>query len=408
MLYRAYTTDITLLEHLSMRKRLKIDSELVHLGRDLDKSSGYVNIPPYEGSTILHHDIADMKNRVRLQMNGEPSFTYGTEGGPAHQAFYEAMNQLEGGAGTWAYGTGLAGCVTPFFAFVQAGDHVLVTDSVYGPTRDFCETLLKRLGVEVEFYDPLIGSGIERLIRQNTRLIYMESPGSHTLEMQDVPAIIAAAKKKDVITMIDNTYATPLNFNPLRLGADVVIHAATKYICGHSDVLMSTVTCSERTWPEVKRVSKILGQYASAQSCYLGLRGLRTLKVRMDAIGAHTQAVVDWLSQRKEVESILWPAYPKDPGYAIYKRDFSGPIGLFCFAFKPNFTDEQIDKFLDSLTLFGLGYSWGGFESLILRCYGKRTVRNRTDLDRMVRVYIGLEDPSDLIADLEHAFSAIQ
>lgn len=391
-----------------MCKHLKINSELVHFGRDLDKSSGYVNIPPYEGSTILHHDIADMKNRVRLQMKGEQSFTYGTEGGPTHQAFFKAMNQLEGGVGTWAYGTGLAGCVTPFFAFIQTGDHVLVTDSVYGPTRDFCESLLRRFGVEVEFYDPLIGSEIEELIRSNTRLVYMESPGSHTLEMQDVPAIIAAAKKKGVITMIDNTYATPLNFNPLKLGADVVIHAATKYICGHSDVLMSTVTCSKRAWPEVKRVSTMLGQYASAQSCYLGLRGLRTLKVRMDAIGAHTQAVVDWLSQREEVETILWPAYPKDPGYAIYKRDFCGPIGLFCFTFKPSFTSDQINKFLDSLTLFGLGYSWGGFESLILRSYGKRTVRNRTDLDRMVRVYIGLEDPADLIEDLEHAFSAIQ
>lgn len=285
---------------------------------------------------------------------------------------------------------------------------MLVTDSVYGPTRQFCEVLLKNFGVEAEFYEPTIGAGIEKLIRPNTRLIYMESPGTHTFEMQDVPAIAAVARKYNIVTMIDNTYATPLNFQPLKHGVDVVVHSATKYICGHSDVLMSTVTCNEKTWKQVRDVCKMTGQYASAQSVYLGLRGLRTLKVRLDAVGVHTRKVVDWLLKREEVKKVIWPAYEKDPGYRIYKRDYSGPIGLFAFQFQDHYTDVQINRFMDSLKLFGLGYSWGGFESLILRSYGKRTVGDPKIMRTMIRVYIGLEDPEDMINDLDQAITKMR
>ena len=348
---------------------------LSHCGRNLEASGGYVNVPPYEGSTIIHDDMDDLFGRVDNHLYGDGTArTYGTDGGPTHEAFYEAMNKLEGGVGTWAFSTGLAGCTIPMMAFLKTGDHMLVTDSVYGPTRQFCEVLLKNFGVEAEFYGPTIGAGIEGLIRPNTRLIYMESPGTHTFEMQDVPAIAAVARRHGVVTMIDNTYATPINFQPLKHGVDVVVHSATKYICGHSDVLMSTVTCNEKTWKQVRAVCKMTGQYASAQSVYLGLRGLHTLKVRLDAVGAHTRKVVDWLLKREEVKKVIWPAYEKDPGYPIYKRDFAGPIGLFAFQFQDYFTDVQINRFMDSLKLFGLGYSWGGFESLILRSYGKRTV----------------------------------
>lgn len=356
---------------------------LSHCGRNLDASGGYVNVPPYEGSTILHDDMEDLFGRVDNHLYGDGTAqTYGTDGGPTHEAFYDAMNKLEGGVGTWAFSTGLAGCTIPMMAFLKTGDHMLVTDSVYGPTRQFCEVLLKNFGVEAEFYEPTIGTGIERLIRPNTRLIYMESPGTHTFEMQDVPAIAAVARRHDVVTMIDNTYATPINFQPLKHGVDVVVHSATKYICGHSDVLMSSVTCNEKTWRQVRSVCKMTGQYASAQSVYLGLRGLHTLKVRLDAVGAHTRMVVDWLLKREEVKKVIWPAYEKDPGYRIYKRDYSGPIGL--------------------------GYSWGGFESLILRSYGKRTVGDPKIMRTMIRVYIGLEDPEDMINDLDQAITKMR
>lgn len=369
---------------------------LSHCGRNLEASGGYVNVPPYEGSTIIHDDMDDLFGRVDNHLYGDGTArTYGTDGGPTHEAFYEAMNKLEGGVGTWAFSTGLAGCTIPMMAFLKTGDHMLVTDSVYGPTRQFCEVLLKNFGVEAEFYGPTLGAGIEGLIRPNTRLIYMESPGTHTFEMQDVPAIAAVARRHGVVTMIDNTYATPINFQPLKHGVDVVVHSATKYICGHSDVLMSTVTCNEKTWKQVRAVCKMTGQYASAQSVYLGLRGLHTLKVRLDAVGAHTRKVI-------------WPAYEKDPGYPIYKRDFAGPIGLFAFQFQDYFTDVQINRFMDSLKLFGLGYSWGGFESLILRSYGKRTVGDPRIMRTMIRVYIGLEDPQDMINDLDQAMTKMR
>ena len=382
---------------------------LSHCGRNLEAIGGYVNVPPYEGSTIIHDDMDDLFGRVDNHLYGDGTArTYGTDGGPTHEAFYEAMNKLEGGVGTWAFSTGLAGCTIPMMAFLKTGDHMLVTDSVYGPTRQFCEVLLKNFGVEAEFYGPTIGAGIEGLIRPNTRLIYMESPGTHTFEMQDVSAIAAVARRHGVVTMIDNTYATPINFQPLKHGVDVVVHSATKYICGHSDVLMSTVTCNEKTWKQVRAVCKMTGQYASAQSVYLGLRGLHTLKVRLDAVGAHTRKVVDWLLKREEVKKVIWPAYEKDPGYPIYKRDFAGPIGLFAFQFQDYFTDVQINRFMDSLKLFGLGYSWGGFESLILRSYGKRTVGDPKIMRTMIRVYIGLGGPQDMINDLDQAMTKMR
>lgn len=384
-------------------------TSLVRLGRNTKRSFGYVNVPPFEGSTVLYDSVESMKEINERQLKGDMSaFSYGTDPGPTHLAFYEAMNKLESGAGTWAYSTGLAGCVVPVFAFTKNGDHVLITDSVYNPTRSFFEEVMAKYGVEVQFYDPLIGSDIEKLIRSNTTLIYMESPGTHTFEMQDVPAIAEVARAHNVVTMIDNTYATPLNFNPIKHGVDVVIHAATKYICGHADVLMSTVTCNEKTWPAVHKISKLLGQKASARDVYLGLRGLRTLRLRLDAVVKNTTAVINWLENRDEVEQILWPAYPKDPGYPLFKRDFKGASGLFGFVFKEGTTDKKIDLFLNALKIFGLGYSWGGFESLLIRSYGKRTINQKPELSRMVRAYVGLEDPEDLIADLDQAFQAMK
>lgn len=383
-------------------------TKLVHAGRNTDVSQGLVNVPPFNGSTVLHKSSSDMRQRASLQMNGDEVQTYGTDGSPTHQAFNQLMNELEGGAGTWSYSTGLAGCVIPFFAFVKAGDHVLVTDSVYGPTREFCETLLPGLGVEVEFYEPTIGEEIEKLIRSNTRLIFMESPGSHSFEMQDVPAIVQVAKKHDIWTMIDNSWATPLYFQPLKVGVDVVIHAVTKYIGGHSDLLMSTATCNARAWPRVKKVSWTMGQLASADTVYMAHRGIRTIKVRMEHQFQSAKKIVQWLEQQPEVERILWPAHEKDPGFPIWKRDFTGAASLFAVKLKDEVPDKAIDAFLDSLQLFGLGYSWGGYESLLIRSYGKRTKSRKNEFEKMLRLSIGLEDTEDLIKDLQRGFEALR
>lgn len=393
---------------MSDTQSLKVATRLVGAGENTEISKGYVNIPPFNGSTILFPSIQKMEEVSLSQQAGlDEALSYGSDGGPTHQAFYKAMNELEAGAGTWAYSTGLAGCVVPFFALVKTGDHALVADSVYGPTREFCEKILTGLGVEVQFYDPLLGASIETLIKANTKVIYMESPGSHSFEMQDVPAIAQVAQKHNVWTMADNTWATGLNFKPLEHGVDVVIEAATKYICGHSDALMATVTCNAKAWPLVLATSRIFGQYASADTVYLATRGLHTLKVRLDAVARHTHHVVQWLSQRDEVAKILWPAYEKDPGYEIFKRDYKGASGLFAFEFKPEYSPEQIDKFIDSLSLFGLGYSWGGCKSLLIKSYGKRS-ESQAEFERMVRVYVGLEDPEDLEHDLQQAFEKMK
>jgi len=388
-------------------KELAFETRTSHLGRDRSESAGFVNVPPYRGSTVLFSKAEDLDETYRRKLDGESVMTYGTDGSPTHRLFYEAMNNLEGGCGTWAYATGLAGCVIPFFAFVQAGSHILVSDSVYGPTRDFCETILSRMGVETEFYDPLIGANIEKLIRPNTALIFMESPGTHSFEMQDVPAIVEVAKAHNVWTMIDNTWATPLYFNPLKIGVDVCIHAITKYIGGHSDLLMSTATCNEKSWPLVEKVSRSMGQLTSADDIFLALRGLRSLKVRVEQQSRSCREVVAWLKQQPQVNRVLYPADVDDPGYRIWKRDFTGATALFAFEFIEGTTKESIYRFLNSLKIFGMGYSWGGYESLIIPSYGKRTVNAKADFSRMLRLSIGLENSKDLIEDLARGFSAL-
>lgn len=386
----------------------ELSTKLVHVGRNTDAGKGFVNIPPFSGSTVLHKSSADMRERTRRQMQGEDALTYGTAGGPTHDAFYQLMNELEGGVGTWGYATGLAGCIIPFFAFVKAGDHILVTDSVYGPTRQFCETILSGLGVDVEFYAPSIGADIEKVIRANTKLIFMESPGSHSFEMQDVPAIVQAAQKHNVWTMIDNTWATPMYFQPLKVGVDVVINAVTKYIGGHSDLLMSTATCNEKAWPLVKNASAAMGQFVSAETVYMAHRGIRTMKVRMEQQFKSAKQVVKWLEEQPEVEKILWPAHEKDPGYEIWKRDYTGAAALFAVKLKDDISDEAIDALLDNVKLFGLGYSWGGYESLLIRSYGKRSEDDKTSFHKMIRLSIGLEDPEDLKNDLQKGFEAMR
>ncbi|MDY4163376.1 MAG: cystathionine beta-lyase [Sutterella sp.] len=390
-------------------KDLKTETLLVHAGRHRNPDWDYVNPPVVRASTVLHRSSKDMLDRVFYKgnyMDGKPC--YGTFASPVHKAFYEALMALEGpkAAGAWAFPTGLAACTVPLLAFLRTGAHALFADSIYGPTRDFALGTLRRMGVEIEFYDPGIGGNIRKLFRENTALVMMETPGSHSFELMDVPAVAQACRERGIASVIDNTWATPLYFKPLEAGVDMVIHAATKYIAGHSDLTMGVVICSERVWPDVYRTSTELGQTASGDDVWLAYRGLHTMAVRVKRASESAAAVIDWLKKRPEVERVLWPALPEDPSYPIWKRDFTGATSLFAVMFRPEYAG-RLAPFVDALTLFGRGYSWGGYESLLIPSYGTRTVK-AVPFERMVRIAVGLEAPEDLIRDLEAGFAALR
>ena len=389
-------------------KDLKTDTLLVHAGRHRDPNWDYVNPPVVRASTVLHQSSQDMIDRVASTadyMNAKPC--YGTYASPLHKAFYEALMALEGpkAVGAWAFSTGLAACTTPLFAFLKAGDHALFVDTIYGPTRAFAEETLTRMGVDVEFFDPKIGGDIRKLFRDNTTLVMMESPGSHSFELMDVPAIAEACRERGIASVIDNTWATPLYFKPLDVGVDMVIHAATKYIAGHSDLTMGVVICNERVWPQVYHTVTQFGQAASGDDIWLAYRGLHTMSVRVKHAAASAAEVIAWLQKRPEVERVCYPALPDDPSYPIWKRDYTGATSLFAVVLKPEY-DGKIGRFVDALTIFGRGYSWGGYESLLIPGYGKRTVTG-SPFNRMMRLAVGLEDPKDLIRDLEAGFAAM-
>ena len=390
-------------------KNLKPATQLVHAGRHRDPNWYFINPPVIRASTVLHNSVQDMRERGEAADKGtEGKPSYGTFGTETHKAFYEALMTLEGprAAGAWAFSTGLAACTTPLMAVLKAGDHALFADCIYGPTREFAEQILARFGVEVEFFDPLIGEGIEKLFKPNTALVMMESPGTHSFEMMDVPAIAAQCARRGIVSAIDNTWATPLYFKPLEAGVDIVIHAATKYISGHSDLVMGVVICGERVWPRVHRTILQMGQAASPDDVYLAFRGLHTMKVRVEHAARTASEVISWLKSQPEIERVLYPALPEDPGYGIWKRDFTGATSPFAVRFAPEFAARP-GPFVDALELFGRGYSWGGFESLLIESYGKRT-QGKECFDRMLRIAIGLEDAADLIEDLKRGFAALR
>ena len=387
---------------------MREETLLVHAGRHISDDYDFVNPPVIRASTVLHKSAEDMMNRAMHERDMiEDKIPYGTYGTPTHHAFYKALCALEGknAAGAWAFPSGLAACTIPLLAFLKAGDHALLIDTIYGPTREFAEEILRRMGVEVEFFAPSIGANIVSLFKANTTLVMLETPGSHTFEMPDVPAIVKACQEKGVISVIDNTWATPLFFKPLDVGVDVVIHAATKYIGGHSDLTMGVVICNAKTWPRAYRTFVQTGQTTSCDDIYLAYRGLHSMAVRVKAAAQSTKQIIDWLLQRPEVERVLWPALPTDPSYPIWKRDFSGATSLFGVVFKERYAN-QLAPMIDALKIFGLGYSWGGFESLLIQSYG---TRNRTPMpfERMVRIAVGLENPVDLIEDLNQAFNQL-
>jgi cystathionine beta-lyase len=380
---------------------LRPSTRLVTHGRNPAESFGFVNTPPYRGSTVLYPDAESCLNRTNR-------FTYGRRGNPTSEQLQHLWNDLESAAGTVICPSGASACATALLSVLSAGDHLLMTDSVYLPTRQVCDTVLKRMNIETTYYDPLIGEGIAALIRENTRAIYTESPGSQSFEVQDIPAIVRAAKARGVSVLMDNTWATPLLFKPLDYGVDLSIQAATKYPTGHSDVLIGLVAANNTHWPRLLETHGALGVYLGPDDVYLTLRGLRTMELRLRDQGAAALKVAHWFAGRPEVARVLHPALPSCPGHEIWKRDFSGSSSLFSIVLHPASRPALI-AFLDSLSLFGMGYSWGGFESLVVPfdCTTFRTATRWTPEGPCLRFQIGLEAVEDLIADLDHAFQVM-
>ncbi|MEI6560151.1 MAG: cystathionine beta-lyase [Rhodospirillaceae bacterium] len=384
----------------------KPDTILTHAGSSPADQHGMVNPPVYHASTVLFPSLAAM---AAADAAPYEVLNYGRVGTPTSHAFERAVAALEGGYRAVTAGSGLAAITTALTAFTRAGDHILITDSAYGPTRRFAGEVLSRYGVEVEYYDPLIGAGIATRLRANTSVVYLESPGSLTFEVQDVPAIAAAAHRVGATVLIDNTWATPLFFRPFDHGVDVSIHAATKYIVGHSDAMLGLIVCAEPVWERVKSTAVRLGTAAGPDDIYLGLRGLRTMGVRLRRHGEAALALADWLARQPEVVRVLHPARPGDPGHALWRRDFTGASGLFAVLLEPC-ARSALAALLDHLDLFGLGYSWGGFESLALPVYPAK-VRTATRWEYpgpLLRFNAGLEDIDDLIRDLDAGFGRLR
>ena len=388
-------------------KDARKDTILGHAGRSPRENHGIVNPPVYHCSTVLFPTLEELEASDRTPFD---SINYGRVGTPTTLAFEQAVAELEGAYRAVNTGSGLNAIATALLAFTKAGDHVLITDSAYGPTRRFANDTLVPYGVEVEYFDPTIGAGITALLKPNTSVVFLESPGSLTFEVQDVPAIAAAAKTVGATVMIDNTWATPLFFQPLRHGVDVSIHSATKYIVGHADAMLGVISCAnEAQWLAVKKAATRTGTCAGPDDIYLGLRGLRTLSVRLKQHEASALALAEWLSKQPEVTRILHPAFPECPGHELWKRDIGRSSGLFSVVMNA-VPKPALSAMLNSLELFGLGYSWGGFESLILpaRPAAIRTATRWTDPGTMLRLHAGLEDVDDLIRDLDGAFTRLR
>jgi cystathionine beta-lyase len=381
----------------------KPETRLVVAGRDTKGQHGFVNPAVYHASTVLYPTAEDqVAHRARYQ--------YGRRGTPTTEALEEALRSLEGEAcaGVALMPSGLSAISTALIAVAGSGDHILVTDSVYRPTRVFCDGIFKRMGVETTYYDPLIGSGIAKLFKPNTRAVFVEAPGSQSFEMQDIPAIAAAAHDKGAVVLMDNTWATPLYFNAFSKGVDLSIQAGTKYIGGHSDIMFGCVSANAAIYPSLKNTVNAIGLSVGPDDVFLALRGLRTLAVRLARHYQSGLTIARWLARRPEVARVLHPALDGDPGHAIWQRDFTGACGLFSIVLKP-IAEKPVHAFMNELALFGMGYSWGGYESLVILfdCTEYRTATRWAPGGPTLRFHIGLEHTDDLIADLERGFAAM-
>lgn len=378
---------------------LKAETRLIVAGREFAEH-GIVNPAVYHASTITFPTVKTLLER-------DQPYTYGRKGTPTSRALETAIAALEGGHDCKVSSSGLAAVTTTLLAFLKAGEHVLIPDTVYHPVRQLCDSILKGLGIETTYYDPLIGRGIAGLIRANTKVVYCESPGSQTMEVQDVPAIADVAHGRNCIMVLDNTWAGGFYFDAFAHGCDVSVQAATKYIVGHSDAMLGSTVCNEKTWEQFKQAFEVMGQFAGPDDMYLALRGLRTMSVRLERHMRNATAVAEWLRGRSEVESVMYPALSNDPGHQIWKRDFTGASGLFSVVLKPT-SDQSVAAMLDGLRLLGMGFSWGGFESLVVPFKPVRTATTWTAPGPCLRLHIGLESPDDLIVDLKQGFERLK
>lgn len=387
-------------------------TKLAHAGRrdewtgDPRLGGRVVNPPIWRASTILYDNVADLKARGHATHD---KLYYGRRGTPTVWALADALTQMEDGAeGTLLYPSGVAAISAGLLALLSPGDHLLMVDSAYEPTRSFCNGLLARMGVRATYYDPCVGAGIAELIEPATKLIFLEAPGSLTFEMQDIPAITQVARARGIWTMLDNSWATPLYFPALKHGVDISMMSLTKYVGGHSDAMMGSLTANKALWPKLRQGAYQLGQAVSPDDCALMLRGLRTLDVRLERHGQNALTVAKWLQGRDEVAKLLYPALPDDAGHKLWKRDFLGASGLFSILLRDG-DDAGAARFVDALQHFGIGFSWGGYESLAVPS-DPSSIRTATKWKAehpLIRLHIGLEDPADLIADLEQAFGAL-
>jgi cysteine-S-conjugate beta-lyase len=382
------------------RATLRSRSRLVQLGRDSEQSQGFVNLPPFRGSTVLYPDVAALRSRKQR-------YTYGTHGTPTTEALSAAWTDISGAAGTVLVPSGLAAIVAALMAALSAGDHLLVSDSAYHPARVFADATLKRMGIETTYYDPTIGAGIEALMRPNTRVVLTESPGSQTFEIQDVPAIAEVAHAHGAALLMDNTWATPLFFSPHAHGVDMAIEAGTKYLSGHSDLLLGLVSANTAWFEKLHRATDLMAILPGPEDVYLALRGFRSMELRLREAERQALDLARWLDGRSEVLRVLHPALPHHPGHGTWKRDFAGSSGLFSIVLKPA-SEAALAAFLDGLELFGLGYSWGGYESLAVPFEPHRTATSWAPGGPAIRFSVGLEDVEDLKADIERGLTRMK
>ncbi len=375
-------------------ERPSVETILTHSGRQTAEHFGFVNTPVFRGSTVLFETLDDLDNHAH-------PYRYGRTGNPSTRAVETVITELEGAAGTVLAPSGLAAISTALLSVLEAGDELLVTDSVYEPTRIFCSETLARFGISTRFYDPRAGAGIAGIFTDRTKAILVESPGSLTFEVQDLPAIVEAASARNMIVIVDNSWATPLFHKPLALGADIVVHAGTKMFVGHSDAMFGTASANERCWPMLARTHRLMGICASPDDAFLAARGLRTLAIRMKEHAARALDLARWLEGQPTVRAVYHPALPGHPDHAIWKRDFTGSGSLFSVLLEPG-PREAVAAMVNGLRLFGMGYSWGGYESLCLPVHPER-IRTAVDWNvqgDMFRLHVGFEDLDDLKADL--------
>jgi cystathionine beta-lyase len=380
-------------------KDVHVDTVVTHAGNHPADHFGFVNPPPYRGSTVVFPDVDSLGS-------GRSRYHYGRLSNPTSDALIEAVATLEGAVGARLCPSGLSACTTAILAVAGAGDHILVSDAVYGPTRQFCDTAARRFGIETSYYDPRLGAGIAALMRPATRAVFVESPASYTFEVQDLPAIAEVAHRHGALVICDNTWATPLLFKPLAAGADISVMAATKYLVGHSDALLGTISAGKRGWEAVRRFHAQAGLCVGPDDVSLALRGLRTLSVRLQRHQSAGFELARWLEGHDDVARVLHPGLPSHPDHAVWARDFSGASGLFSFITRPA-PFEAVKALLDGLSCFALGYSWGGYESLAMTVNPAtlRSATTWTEPGHLIRLHVGLEDPRDLIADLERGLA---